>query len=309
MTDGEGAPPAAPARSECEPHRAGVVALLGPPNSGKSALLNRLVGEKVAIVSAKPQTTRGRVLGILSRPGAQLLFLDTPGLHRATRTLNLALNECVQDVAKSCDVALLLVDLSSGWQPAHDRLYGGLRARATPLVLVGTKADLGRAGGARWQPAEVWQEGHPALEVSSRTGAGLGELLKTIVPLLPVSPPLYPVDEITDRPLRWLCGELVREAAFEELAQELPYAVAVEVIDFDESQPGLTRIRANLLVARSSQKRIVVGAGGQMVRDIGRRARPGIEKLLRSRVYLELWVKVDPRWLRTRKRLRQLGYA
>ena len=285
-------------------HRAGFAALLGPPNAGKSTLLNRLLGEKLAIVSRKPQTTRSRILGILSRDDAQLLFLDTPGFHASPKAFNETLNDQVVEAAQGCDVALLLMDLCSGWSEGHADLQSRVSAAGKPVVVVGTKLDLPNASRCAWPPPDA----DHALRVSAQTGEGIAELLRIVVELLPESPPLYPQDEISDRPLRFLVAELVREAAFESLSQELPYALAVEVVEFDESRPDLTRIRAEILVERNSQKPIVVGRGGASIRKIGTRARREIERLVGGRVHLELWVKVEPRWSRSSARIRGLGY-
>jgi GTP-binding protein Era len=284
------------------PHRAGVVALLGRPNAGKSTLLNRLLGSKLAIVSAKPQTTRSRILGILTRADAQLLLLDTPGFHGGTRPLNVALNDIVDDVARGCDAAVLLVDATRGWGEDHGELVARLAAAGKPVLVVRNKSDLSGPGGD-W-PASA----PPALPVSALTGAGIDELLDRMVSLLPESPPLYPEDELSDRPLRFLAAELIREAAFDALDQELPYALAVEVVEYDEKRPGLVRIRADLLVERASQKQIVIGRGGQGIKRIGTRARREIEKLVGEKVHLDLWVKVEPKWSRKPRRLRALGY-
>jgi len=289
------------------PHRAGVVAILGPPNAGKSTLMNALLGEKLAIVSARPQTTRSRILGIHSEAGAQIVFVDTPGRHTGAKPLNLALNEAVGEAAAGCDLAMVLVDLSRGWEPVHDSLVADLEARRAPFLLVATKQDLAPGAGDPW-PEATGQRAVARLRVSARTGEGLDALRSALVLALPESPPLYPEDELTDRPVRWLAAELVREAVFEELGQELPYQIAVDVVDFDESRPDLVRIRALILVLRDSQKRIVVGAGGAVVKAIGVKARRQIEALVGSKVHLELRVKVDPRWLKSRTRIRSLGY-
>jgi GTP-binding protein Era len=289
-------------------HRAGFVAIVGPPNAGKSTLLNRLLGEKLAIVTAKPQTTRSRILGILTLPNAQLMLVDTPGLHDSTKLLNAALNEVVHDALKGCDAAVLLVDRSQGWGEIHDALAERIAERETPLVVVGTKCDLveGRADEA-WPPAEL-AAGARVASISGLTGEGVSQLLETTIGLLPESPPLYPDEELTDRPLRWLCAELVRESVFECLQRELPYSMAVEVVRFKERDDGLVDIHANLLVERDSQKRIVVGARGSMVKRIGSRARRSIERLVGHQVNLQLFVKIDPRWLRSAKRIEELGY-
>jgi GTP-binding protein Era len=282
-------------------HRAGVVALLGRPNAGKSTLLNRLVGQKLAIVTAKPQTTRSRILGISSLPDAQVLWLDTPGLHAGTgKPLNRTLNALAEAAAEDCDLALLIVEPERGLDPALSQLRERLALRGASVLVVASKADLHKR-----TAAEAGVDFH----VSGKTGEGVDALLAAVVERLPVAPPFYDdPDQLTDRSLRWLAAECVREAVFEELAQELPYSTAVEIESFDESQPGLVRIRAQLLVERESQKRIVVGSGGAQVKEIGKRARQALEALLESRVFLELWVKVEPNWAQRPRRLAALGY-
>jgi GTP-binding protein Era len=285
-----------------------VVALLGPPNAGKSSLLNRLLGEKLAIVSAKPQTTRSRLLGILSLEGAQVLLVDTPGRHAGGRPLNAALNQQVAAAADDCDLALLLLDLREGWRAEHAELLARLCARGAPVLLVGTKLDLAGARELPFPPPEAAGVA-AALRLSGATGEGADELLREIVARLPESPPYHDREHLSDRPLRFLAAELVREAAFEELEQELPYALAVEVVEFDESRPDGVRIRANLIVERASQKRIAVGSGGAVVKRIGVRARHEIARLLGTPVHLGLWVVVEPGWSKRRARLEALGYT
>ena len=273
------------------------MALLGRANAGKSTLLNRLLGEKLAITTPKPQTTRSRILGILTLPEAQVLLLDTPGMHSGSKPLNLAMTRQIEEAARNCDAALLLVDLTAGWDDAHTDLTRDLSAAGTPFLVVGSKLDRLRG------PAEPWPEGTPEpLHISARTGAGLDALREAVIALLPESPPLYPGDQLSDRPLRFLAAELVREAAFEELSQEIPYSLAVEVEEFDEKHASAVRIRANLILERSSQKAIVIGEGGRMIKRIGVRARREVEKLVGRRVHLELWVKVEPKWSRHPRR-------
>jgi GTP-binding protein Era len=286
-------------------HRAGIVAILGRANAGKSSLLNRILGEKIAIVSDKPQTTRSRILGIATRPEAQLAFVDTPGLHPSERTLNTILNQQAREAGEGCDVALVLADLTQGWAPDHAELAAALRARGTPVVAVGTKLDRPGAREAPWPPPGC----ELAVRTSAHTGEGIEELLAVVTERLPESPPLYPEDEVSDRPLRFLAAELVREAATLLLEQELPYALAVEVEEYDESRSDLVRIRANLIVERQSQKRIAIGEGGRMIKEIGIRARREIERLVDARVHLELWVKVEPRWSKRPARVKALGYV
>ncbi len=283
-----------------------MVAILGLPNAGKSTLLNRLLGEKLAIVTPKPQTTRSRLLGVLTLPGAQILLLDTPGLHHGATALHRAMQEATEAALQDCDLALVLVDAARGWEPPHQALLERLQALRKPFLLVETQADRPAGGapipGAALERAAAW------LRVSALRGEGLGALLSAILARLPEAPPLYPADELTDRPLRFLAAELVREAAFQVLGQELPYQLGVEIRAFDESRPDLTRIAADLLVERASQKRIVVGAAGSRIKEIGVRARAEIEALLGRHVHLELWVKVEPHWTRSRPRIEQLGY-
>jgi GTP-binding protein Era len=288
-------------------HRTGFVALVGPPNAGKSTLLNRLLGQKLAIVTAKPQTTRSRILGIHSLPNAQLLFVDTPGLHESDKMLNEALNDSVDAALADCDLALLLVDLGRGWTATHDVLWRRILQSGRPGIIVGTKLDL-VADGESPSPLPPELEKAEFIRISAKTGEGVPALFERAVLQLPESPPLYDPDELTDRPLRWLSAELVREAAYETLSKELPYSIAVEVIQFDESRSDRIEIHANLLVERNSQKRIVVGKGGQVIKQIGVRARREIERLVDRKVNLQLFVKIDPSWLKSRKRIHSLGY-
>jgi GTP-binding protein Era len=300
-------------------HRAGFVALLGPPNAGKSTLMNQLLGQKLAIVTAKPQTTRSRILGIHNIEGAQLLFVDTPGLHESERTLNAALNDAVDEAVRGCDVGVVLVDHTRGWEPLHDALCEKLARYEKPFVIGATKLDLPKKGkGASTEAAE--SEGAaidvPAnvtpcdavVEISALRGEGVEALEAAIARALPESPPLYDPETLTDRPVRWLAGELVREALFEALGQELPYEMAVDVIKYAETSADRVTIDANILVMRDSQKRIVVGRGGSMVKRIGTRARRQIEALVGTQVRLNLFVKVDPKWLKSSKRIEALGY-
>jgi GTP-binding protein Era len=293
----ERAPGIAAPRIAAPTHRAGAIALLGRPNAGKSTLLNALLGQKLAIVTAKPQTTRSRILGVLSLPHAQLMLLDTPGLHDAARALNRALNAIAEEAASDCDVALILVDPRTGWDATHAALREGLAAKRTPTLVVATKSDR---GGAPLPEAD--------LSISAETGAGLDELVARLVGLLPESPPHFDSEQITDRTLRFLAAEEIREALFEELEEELPYSTAVEIESFDESLPDGVRIRATLWVERDSQKGIVLGQGGRKIKAIGTRARAAIAKLLGGPAHLSLWVKVDPKWAKKPKKLAALGY-
>lgn len=287
-------------------HRSGEVALVGLANVGKSTLLNRLVGEKLAIVTPKPQTTRSRLLGVLTRPDAQVLLVDTPGLHEGSGALHESMHRAVFAALDSADLVLLLIDRTRGLDAALEPVIERLAAQQRPFVLVGTKSDLAAASRQPWPPDVP--AAAAAFGISARTGAGVADLLEDIVSRLPEGPLYVPAEDLTDRPLRFLVAELVREAAFLRLRHELPYALAVEVTAFDESRADLVRIDANLLVERASQKGIVIGDAGAMIREIGTLARPQIEALVGKRVHLALWVKVEPRWSKERRRVESLGY-
>lgn len=232
------------------------------------------------------------------------MFVDTPGLHRSEKVLNAVMNEQVAEAAGDCDVALLLVDLRQGLGDDHTELLAALRERGAAAIVVGTKLDLPGASKADWPPPEV----DMALRISAVKGEGLESLVQAVVERLPESPAYYPEDELSDRPLRFLVAELVREAAFEALSQELPYSLAVEVESFDESRGDLIEIHANLIVERDSQKGMVIGKGGQMIKSIGTRARQQIEALVGKRVHLALRAKVEPKWTKKPGRIRALGY-
>jgi GTP-binding protein Era len=267
-----------------------------------------LVGEKLAIVTHKPQTTRSRLLGIVSLPHAQVLFVDTPGWQPGRQPLHAALNRLAEEAARGCHVAAVLADLRRGWGEVEAALAAGAARAGAPVLAVGTHLDLAAGSPASWPPpAEAGCAA--ALRVSARTGEGLAAFVEACLAHLPVSPPHFPADELSDRPLRFLAAELVREAAFCELEQELPYALAVEVVEFDEKRADLVRVRADLLVERAPQKKIVIGAGGAMLKRIGVRARREIERLLGVKVHLELWVRLEPNWARRPKRLKSLGYC
>ena len=280
------------------PHRCGVVALLGRPNSGKSTLLNALLGEKLAIISARAQTTRGRMLGVLTRPEAQLLFYDTPGVHRGQTRFNLAMTETAQRAAEDADLRVVLFDATAEWDSPEERLS----ELPAPILLVRTKIDLGPA--SRVHHPERWKA---VLEVSAHSGSGLDALVEEIARHLPEGPALYPEDFITDAPWRFLAAEQVREVIFEQFHDEMPYVIAVEVEDWQEDEGGV-RVRANLLVERDSQKGIAVGAGGRMLKVVGSEARRRLAERIGKDVHLNLWVKTDKNWSKRPRRVRQLGY-
>jgi GTP-binding protein Era len=274
------------------------VALLGRPNSGKSTLLNAVLGEKLAITATRAQTTRSRILGILTRPEAQLLFYDTPGIHRGQARFNRAMTDAALVAAEDADVRVILFESIADWDTPEERLS----QLAPPLVLLRTKRDLGAP-----TPVPEAERFTEILEVSAERAEGLGLLVDRIVSYLPEAPPLYPEDSLTDRPVRFLAAEQIREVAFEVFRDEIPYALAVEVEEWKEDEAEV-RVRANVLVERESQKGIVVGAGGRMLRDLGTEARRRLGERLKKTVHLKLWVKTDRNWTKRLRRVRELGY-
>ncbi len=297
------------------PHRAGFAAIVGRPNVGKSTLLNRLMGQKLAIVSPKPQTTRGRILGVVTRPDAQIAFLDTPGLHTAKGGLNQRMVQQALQGLADADIALFLIEAGS---PAIDaatrKALEQVKAAGKPTVLVINKIDkLPRSRLLplieRWKDLHSWTDIYP---LSALKGENVGGLLDALIARLPEGPALFPKEQWTDMQERDLCAELIREQLLRQTGQEVPYGAAVLVEQFDESQRegprGLVRISAVIVVERDSQKGIVIGKGGARLKQIGTEARREIERLLGAKVYLELFVRVEPGWTRSAKGLQRAGY-
>jgi GTP-binding protein Era len=294
--------------------RAAYVAIIGRPNVGKSTLVNRLLGQKLSIVSARPQTTWHRILGIKNLPQAQLLFLDTPGMHRSDAVFNQSLIRAAQRALADADIVLWLIDASRPEDPDDELILEQLRDRKAtqaPVILALNKVDLVEKPLllpliARWQEAYAFAEIVP---ISATAGDNLDRLESLLVQLAPVGHPFYPPDELSDRPERFFIAEIIREQAFALLRQELPYAVAVQV-EAVKAREGreLTDVEATIYVERDAQKGIVIGAGGKMLKHIGERARPQIEDLLGTRVFLRLWVKAQDGWRKDAAALRRFGY-
>jgi GTP-binding protein Era len=284
--------------------RAGIVTVAGKPNAGKSTLLNRIVGEKLAIVSPKPQSTRDRIVGIHSAGDAQMILLDTPGLLDPRYALQRSMRATALAALADADVILYLVDATDGDPEPLPALAGLDRPPRAPVVLAMNKIDL-LSSSARMALATRLPD---AALVSASNGDGVDGLVARLSVLLPESPFLYPEDELSTQTLRFFAAELIRETAFEQLDEELPYGVACVIEEFRESQTPVY-IRAVLHVERDSQKRILIGSGGRRIRAIGGDARRKIEALVGSPVYLDLWVKVLPNWRRNPRALARLGYT
>ncbi len=295
-----------------EGHRSGYVAVVGAPNVGKSTLLNAVLGQKLAIISPKPQTTRHRMLGILTRPEAQIMFLDTPGLHHPRTRFGEYMVGAAKTALEDADLVLWVVD------PTHDPNAGDASVAEalaevpeTPVALVVNKVDLIR-GEALYERTDRYAALGPTVAtrfaISALTGEGLTELMEWLVQSLPEGPRYYPKDQVTDREERFLAAELIREQALRALRQEVPHAVAVAVEEFVERPNGNVYIAATIYIERESQKAIVIGAGGKTLKKISTEARQEIERLVGASVYLELWVKVKPDWRRSDSQLRDLGF-
>ncbi|MBI4794941.1 MAG: GTPase Era [Deltaproteobacteria bacterium] len=290
--------------------KCGHVALIGLPNVGKSTLLNKLVGEKLAITSPKPQTTRHRLLGIVNRPGAQLLYLDTPGVLEPKGPLNQSLVQAALSALAAADVVVWLVEHRPP-DPQDRVLLPHLQQLSQPLVVAINKIDL--ISKPKLLPLmEAYHQlfpQAPVIPVSALLGDGLPELEAEIIKLLPPAPPIYAEDQVTEQTERFLATELIRERLLHHLGEEMPYAVAVDLEEFDESRrPELVRVRAVIYVERQSQKGIVIGKKGHLLKTVGQEARTEMEDLLGCRVFLELWVKVWKNWRKDPRALRLLGY-
>ncbi len=301
-------------------YRSGFVAVIGRPNVGKSTLLNRILGQKIAITSPKPQTTRDQLLGILTLEDAQILFLDTPGIHKPLHRLGEHMVTVATETIDDADVVLWLVDINTP-PTEEDKTIAELlvnlakrgKQKLAPLVIGMNKLDKPNDVLVDVRIAEytalIGDIQIETLSLSALTGAGVDDLLDELRALLPEGPQYYPEDQVTDLQTRFIVAELIREQALNLLSQELPHSLAVVVDEFTERDENMTYISAVLYVERETQKPIVLGEGGRMIKRIGQRARPQVEELVGTKVYLELWVKVWEKWRKSEAMLRRLGYA
>jgi GTP-binding protein Era len=290
-------------------HKSGFVAIVGRPNAGKSTLINALVGMKVSIVTAVPQTTRNRILGIANRPGAQIIFMDTPGIHKPLSRLNQRMMSFVRQALEERDLAILIVDASEKFGKGDEFAIELLKRYSPTTILALNKIDTIHKPRLlplidRYSKLRDFAE---IIPISAKSGAGLDELLEAVVKLLPEGPEYFPPDVYTDQPERFLASEIIREKIIVHTRQEMPYVTAVLIDKFEET-PTLTRISATVVVEKESQKPIVIGAGGDRLKRIGTEARLDLEKLLPPKVFLELYVKVEPQWRDNRAVVAELDY-
>ncbi len=296
--------------TETETFHSGFVALVGRPNVGKSTLLNRLVGQKISIVTHKPQTTRQRINGIVTTDNAQVVFIDTPGIHVAGgKLLNQSMNRAAQEALDDADVIVQMV-IAGQWRPLDEQVQQQIQASGRPALLVVNKIDQVK----QRQELLPWLEEHvdaglwrKVLLVSARNGSGVDDLMVSLGELLPAGPPLYPEEQVSDRNLRFMAAELIREQLLRYLHKELPYGVHVQIERFDEQTKPL-EIDAVIWVERASHKGMVIGKQGAMLKQIGKASRLQLNRLIGRPVHLSLWVSVRPGWQSNPQTLRDSGF-
>ena len=293
-----------------ESSRSGYAALIGRPNAGKSTLLNRLVGEKIAAVSNKPQTTRFKIQGIVSGPEGQIVFVDTPGVHKPGHLLNRRMMAAVHDALMSVDVVVLMRDASVSTGNGDRFVFDLVKQAAKPSILVLNKIDKVKKKGELLPLIELYAKEFEFVEivpVSALKGDAVVELLNSIVKHLPEGEPIFAEDELTDQPMRAIVAEMVREKILATTGEEIPYVTAVVTEKWDDSDPGQLRIYCAIYIERNSQKPIIIGKGGAKIKQIGSEARSDIERLLGRHVHLQLFVKVVEDWRNRERDLDEMG--
>mmetsp|Transcript_31568 Transcript_31568/g.46228 ORF Transcript_31568/g.46228 Transcript_31568/m.46228 type:complete len:383 (-) Transcript_31568:77-1225(-) len=302
-----------------EGFRSGFISIVGSPNVGKSTLLNRLVGQKISIVTSKSQTTRHRILGVVTHEDAQIIYQDTPGAMIPNYRLQEGMMNFVRGAIKECDALLLMTDIFEKEFPV-DILLDRVKRAKVPLIIAINKIDMLETGKMSAETLEEvgnlesivtrWQESFPAakiIPISAMEGLETDELVVALKQHLPEGPPLYPEETLTDRSERFIVGEMIREKVFTSYGQEIPYSTEVSVTSFKEEE-NLTRIEAYIICTRNSQKGMIIGKGGQKIKEVGTEARKALEEFLDRRVYLELRVKVDKDWRKNDASLSRYGY-
>ena len=291
--------------------KSGFAAIIGAPNVGKSTLLNKVLGEKISITSKKPQTTRNRILGIHHRSASQIIFIDTPGIHKAKGKLNEIIVETAVSTMADVDIILIIVDLSRHDKESEEFVIKKLKKENRPVILALNKTDLVKKEKVLVL-IDKWSKIYPfksIVPISAKHGDQIDELLSVMEQLLPEGPPLFPEDSLTDQPERFIVAEMIREKVFRLTGQEIPYSTAVTIDTFSEEKNGaLVKIDAVIHVERNSQKGMIIGKKGSKLKNIGQDARKEIERMLQTHVFLQLFVRVQKNWSSDTKALRKLGY-
>ncbi|MEJ2164859.1 MAG: GTPase Era [Desulfobacterales bacterium] len=298
-------------QSQYENFKSGFVAIAGTPNAGKSTLLNRMLGEKISITSKKPQTTRNRILGVLHREGLQIVFFDTPGLFKARDKLNVRIVDTALSAVGDADLILVVIDAAHPDPNSERYLVKQLQRLTRPVVLALNKIDLVEKSNLleiidKWSKMYRFKE---VLPISAAKGIQIDELISAMAALVPCGPTYFPEDTLTDATQRFIAAELIREQVFRLIGEEIPYATAVTVERFKETDDGrLVNIEATIHLERDSQKGIVIGKNGSKLKQIGTRSREQIEYMLGCKVYLKLFVRVQKNWRKDARALRRFGY-
>jgi GTP-binding protein Era len=294
-----------------EEFRSGFIALVGAPNAGKSTLLNRLMGEKLSITSRKPQTTRNRILGVRHGPHSQLVFIDTPGVHKAADLFNLRIVETAIATIGDADVVLIIVDVSRPDHASEDTVVNKIKAEKKPVILILNKIDLVRKNDLlnqidRWSKTYSFDDIVP---ISAAKGTQIDRLIALLEEKVPKGPPFFPEDALTDQPERFIASEMIREKIFRLTGEEIPYSTAVTIDEFKEEKNGsLIRIHASIHMERASQKGIIIGKKGRMLKSIGEKSRLEMERFFNTKIFLKLFVRVQKNWRRDTRALKKFGY-
>ena len=289
-------------------YHSGFVTIIGRPNVGKSSLMNKMIGEKIAIVSSKPQTTRSRIMGVLSGEDHQIVFLDTPGIHDPRTKLGEYMMHSVRDAMDGMDAVLVIFDVTHITE--NDlHIAEGMKEKKVPVVLALNKIDLANPEQILAATAKTAEAGFDEIiPVSAKNGDGIDDLIRSLQKHLPEGPQYFPDDMITDQPERILCAEIIREKALRNLRDEVPHGIGVEIMKIEALSDKLTEINATIYCERSAHKGIIIGKNGSMLQTIGTEARLDIEKLMDTHINLKLWVKIRPDWRNNAGDLRNLGY-
>jgi len=291
-------------------HKSGFISIIGRPNVGKSTFLNRVIGQKIAIMSDKPQTTRNKVQGVLTTDDSQLIFIDTPGIHKPKHRLGDFMMKVAQNTLKEVDLILFMVNAEEGFGKGEEFILEKFENIKTPIFLVVNKIDTIHPD-KLLTVIDSYKEKYPFKEIipiSALEGNNVETLLTQIKKYMPEGPQFYPADQVTDHPERFIVSELIREKALHLTREEIPHSLAVIIEKMERKQNDVVHVMATIVVERDSQKGIIIGKQGGMLKEIGKRARTDIENLLGNKVFLELWVKVQKDWRNKMSQLRDFGF-